>query len=232
MLETHRDVWQGVVVSGQTPNLTRETGGLRRPHPYGIAEGGWTGGTTDLPVRQFQATDLAFLDIRVGSDLASARLCRSTFITGVSPTADTSSPIELHESLLQRTSIDQELAARQRALLARAGGGLTTTQVAQRLNVSEHEVDELRATGRVLAVPDPDGGGWAYPACQFEGPRIVPGLSEVLSDFAVRSPWTRLYVLIGEDSALDRRTPIKALKEGDLDMVREIIRGYGQQGGE
>jgi hypothetical protein len=139
---------------------------------------------------------------------------------------------ELRESLQQRGRIDQELAARQRALLARAGGALTTTQVAQRLNVSEQEVDELRTAGRLLAVPDPDSQGWAYPACQLEGPRIVTGLSEVLSDFAVKSPWTRLYMLISEDPALDGRTPIEALKDVDLELVREIVRGYGQQGGD
>jgi hypothetical protein len=139
---------------------------------------------------------------------------------------------ELREKFQRRPPINQDLAARQRALLARAGGGLTTTEVAQRLNVPEQEVDELRTAGDLLAVPDPDGPGWAYPACQFEGPRIVPGLPEVLSDFAVKGPWTRLYVLIGEDPALDGRTPFEALKNGDLEMVREIVGGYGQQGGD
>jgi hypothetical protein len=145
---------------------------------------------------------------------------------------DTVSISELRENSQQGAPIDQDLAARQRALLDRAGGGLTTTEVAQRLNVSEQEVDELRAAGRLVAVPDPDSLGWAYPACQFEGPQIVPGLPEVLSDFSVKSPWTRLYVLIGEDPALDGRTPFEALKDGDLDMVREIVSGYGQQGGD
>lgn len=139
---------------------------------------------------------------------------------------------KLRETFQHRPSIDPDLAARQRALLARAGGGLTIIEVAQRLNVPEQEVDELRTAGRLLAVPDPEGPGWAYPACQFEGPRVVPGLPEVLSDFAVKSPWTRLYVLIGEDPALDGRTPFEALRDGDLDKVREIISGYGQQGGD
>lgn len=139
---------------------------------------------------------------------------------------------ELREKFRRPPPVEQDLAARQRALLVRAGGCLTTTEVAQRLNVPEQEVDELRTAGRLLAVPDPDGAGWAYPACQFEGPRVVPGLPEVLADFAVRSPWTRLYVLIGEDPALDGRTPFEALKNGDLDIVREIVSGYGQQGGD
>jgi hypothetical protein len=139
---------------------------------------------------------------------------------------------ELHEKFQRRQPINQDLAARQRALLDRAGGGLTTTEVAQRLNVPQQEVDELRTAGRLLAVPDPDGSGWTYPACQFEGPRVLPGLPEVLSDFAVESPWTRLYVLIGEDPALEGRTPFEALKNGDLEMVREIVSGYGRQGGD
>jgi hypothetical protein len=137
-----------------------------------------------------------------------------------------------HEFLQPPSHVDRRLAARQRRLLARAGGGVSATQVAQQLNVSEQEVDELRAAGRLLAVPDPDSQELVYPACQFEGPRIVKGLAEGLSDFAIVSPWTRLYVLTSKDPALGGRTPIEALKHGDLDLVRELISVYGEQGGE
>jgi hypothetical protein len=114
-------------------------------------------------------------------------------------------------------------------LLTRAGGGLTATEIASRLGVDSQRVGRLRETHNLLAVPDPNGN-WLYPACQFEGNEVTPGLKEVLSEFAVTNPWTRLYVLISHDSALSGRSPIEALRDGDLEAVRRIVRGYGQQG--
>lgn len=143
-----------------------------------------------------------------------------------------SAPVrELHTRSGEVPSVSPELAARQRALLARAGGGLTATHVAQRLNVSLQKVEEMRVAGRLLGLRDPDNQEWTYPAAQFEGQQIVPGLPELLAEFAVKSAWTQLYVLISKDPALNGRSPIDALKYGDLDAVREIVSGYGEQGG-
>lgn len=135
------------------------------------------------------------------------------------------------ENARLRRALDASLVSPRHALLERAGKGLTISQVGERLNLPADEVDELRNTGRILAVHNLDGRGWVYPACQFDGSQIVPGLADVLSNFTIKNAWTRLYVLIGEDQALGGRTPIEALKDGDLDTVCQIVRDYGQQGG-
>ena len=117
-----------------------------------------------------------------------------------------------------------------RSLLARAGGGLTAQKVAALLRIQGRDVDRLRGREHLIAVPSPDSEGWLYPACQFEERRVVPGLDEVIPEFAVKSPWTRLYVLMSNEPALSGRSPIEALKDGDLEAVQQLVRGYGQQG--
>lgn len=123
----------------------------------------------------------------------------------------------------------RETAQRQ-SLVSRGGGGLTASKAAARLGVQEHEVDRLRVTGGLLAVPNPAGLGWLYPACQFDDGRIVRHLDEIIAEFAVTSVWTRLYVLLSSDPALGGQSPIEALRDGDLEAVRRLVRGYGQQG--
>ncbi len=190
--------------------------------------GAWVGRTGLGPRLQFRPAGSTLV---VAKQLVPFALVTESVGTGLGTNYVSHIDVELEEFIAPLPRLDQRLAARQRALLERAGVGLTITQVAQRLNVSEQDVDELRAANRLLAVPNPDGETWAYPACQLESSKIVPGLAEVLSDFPVKSAWTRLYVLIGEDPALGGRTPIEALRNGDLDMVREIVSGYGEQGG-
>jgi hypothetical protein len=131
------------------------------------------------------------------------------------------------------TSVVPSMAARaseqRQSLLTRAGGSLTATEVASRLGIDARRVNRLRASDGLLAVPD-SNGNWLYPACQLDGNVVTPGLKEVIAEFAVTNPWTRLYVLISRDSALSGRSPIEALKDGDLEAARRIVRGYGQQG--
>ena len=120
-------------------------------------------------------------------------------------------------------------AIRRRSLLASGGGGLTATQVASQLGTNTRDVDQLRMSDRLLAVPDPNQN-WLYPAFQFKGNQVVPGLDDVIAGFAVRSPWTRLYVLTSRDPALSGRTLMEALADGDVEAVQKLVCGYGQQG--
>ena len=139
---------------------------------------------------------------------------------------------EVRRSIYRDRPLDAglKLAERQRSLLQRAGGGLRVREVAQLLRMSPREVEEERAAKALLAVRDPDNGGWIYPACQFKGGRLVSGLPQVLAGFTMQNPWTQLYVLISENPALDGRSPIQALAEGEADAVLSIARGYGEQG--
>ena len=191
--------------------------------------GAWVGRTGLGPRLQFRPAGSTLV---VAKQLVPFALVTESVGTGLGTNYVSHIDVELEEFIAPLPRLDQRLAARQRALLERAGVGLTITQVAQRSNVSRARRGRTASrSNRLLAVPNPDGETWAYPACQLESSKIVPGLAEVLSDFPVKSAWIRLYVLIGEDPALGGRTPIEALRNGDLDMVREIVSGSGEQGG-
>lgn len=139
----------------------------------------------------------------------------------------------LHSDLIAEPVVDFEAVravAQRRSLLSRAGGGLTIRDVATRLGVQEQDVERLRANGRLLAVPGPGGEGWLYPACQFVESAVLPGLDEVIGEFTVNSAWTQLYVLISNDPALSGRSPVEALKDGDIEAARQVVQGYGEQG--
>ena len=149
-----------------------------------------------------------------------------------------SSPTTLHSDMKAETSEVADVfylpAARKsqhlRWLVVRAGGGLTSNEIADQLGIELRDVDQMRQTNRLLAVPNPDAEGWVYPKFQLDQGQIVSGLDSVMAEFTVKSPWTRLYVLISSEPALGGRSPIDALKDGDVGMVRRIVRDYGQQG--
>lgn len=117
-----------------------------------------------------------------------------------------------------------------RDLLRRAGGGLTATQAAAALGISRQAVDKRRLRGTLLAVPN-GSGDYLYPACQFDTGGVVPNLEEALKAFQIRDPWTQLSVLISKAPSLSMRTPIAALRAGDLDRVRATLDSFGEQGG-
>lgn len=88
-------------------------------------------------------------------------------------------------------------------------GGVTKQAVSDR--VSRHRLLALRTgSGRLV-----------YPAFQFNGHDVTPGLAEVLATVhpdAV-SAWTVASWLTTPDPALRRRTPIEALHDGAIDDV-------------
>jgi hypothetical protein len=124
----------------------------------------------------------------------------------------------------------QRLAAAKQGLLLHAGGGLAPEEVAQILGVSVAEIDERRRMGILLGMPV-KGGVHVYPACQFPDGGSLPGMDRVLRAFRVRNPWTVLSVLVGSSPALGGRSPIEALRSGEVEAVVNFARGVGEQGG-
>jgi hypothetical protein len=53
----------------------------------------------------------------------------------------------------------------------------------------------------------------------------IPGLEQLLEEFQMQSPRTRLYILTSPDPACFGVSPIDALRQ-----VRDLIRNYGEMG--
>jgi hypothetical protein len=112
-------------------------------------------------------------------------------------------------------------------LLNNAGGALRLGEVARRLGVSAQAVHARRKRGTLLAVPQANGE-WRYPTCQFGPDGALAGLGAVLQAFSVRSPWTRLAVLLAPAASLAGRTPLQALHDGHVQAAADAVATYGE----
>jgi len=122
-------------------------------------------------------------------------------------------------------------AGRRVELLEQAGGAWSTAQVAKAIGSSRQAIDKRRRRGTLLALPTPSGD-YVYPTCQFaKDGRSLPGLQRVLAAFREPDPWTQLSVLAAPHDALDGRTPLEAIAEGDVDEAVAVAEGFGETGG-
>jgi hypothetical protein len=119
-------------------------------------------------------------------------------------------------------------AAVKRELLTRAGGRLTSSQVASALGITRQAVDKRRIRRALLAVPN-GSGDYLYPACQFVPDGVVPGLEEVLHAFAIRNPWIQLSVLLAPAPVLAGMTILEALKSGKVEKATGVASSFGEQ---
>jgi hypothetical protein len=114
-----------------------------------------------------------------------------------------------------------------RELLAAQGEMLDAAEVADRLGLTTAAVEGRRKRGLLLALPL-DDGSWAFPAWQFAGHDLLPGLEDALRDLGVNSPWSRVAFFLSGDLRLDGQTPLAILMQGDIDAVRDAA-AYGVQ---
>jgi hypothetical protein len=123
-------------------------------------------------------------------------------------------------------------AEHKEALIAEAGGLLSTAEVARALGVSRQAVYKQRQERKLLAVPH--GGEEKFPAIQFlpEG-RPLSGLASVLAAIGLEGAWGTLdFLLTPDDDALDGLSPIEVLKrhpERREDVVR-LAESQGEHG--
>jgi hypothetical protein len=129
----------------------------------------------------------------------------------------------------------QERSALEMATLARSfrrrrellEGSLTASQVADLLGTTRQTPHDRVKGGTLLAVLD--RGVWRFPAWQFdpEGPDgVVEGLSEVLRALEV-SPLAKASWLVRHNQYLEGRTPLAALKEGRVEVVKSAAEAVG-----
>lgn len=105
---------------------------------------------------------------------------------------------------------------------------LGARKVAELLGISRQAVDKKRNTGTLLAIKS--GREYAYPSFQFKEGEILEGVQEVLKSLKVMGDWTKFNFLVSRDSGLGNRTPLQALQEGEIEIVKRLARAYGEQG--
>ncbi|MCG8455898.1 MAG: hypothetical protein MI919_06410 [Holophagales bacterium] len=111
----------------------------------------------------------------------------------------------------------------------------TTRQVARRLGgASRQAIADRRKRGTILWLETSDGV-LAYPAFQFDGPRVIPGLAEVLSCFrgVDVDRWTVAGWLASSFEELGGRSVIEWLREGHeleaaLALARDAAERFGR----
>lgn len=109
-----------------------------------------------------------------------------------------------------------------RNLLERAGGALTAKQVQVLLgHRSMQAVHKAASSRRLLAVDD--NGTMLFPAFQFDGASVAPGIAPVLAATPTTSPWALLQFLVEGDEGLGEEPPMNLVKGGP-DIVRPLVR--------
>ena len=107
-------------------------------------------------------------------------------------------------------------------LVERAGGTMSAEDAGRILGISRQAVDKRRRAGTLLAVRE--GSDWRYPLCQLDQGEVIGGISDVVRGFAAAGPWVALDFLLASDTALGGRTALQALRDGDREAVRRLIR--------
>ena len=122
------------------------------------------------------------------------------------------------------------LDARQ-ALLEAAGGLLDGAAVAKLLGMTAAGVHKRYQAGQLLGIRE-EKRRIGYPALQFDGARVVRDLPQVLGALAAAETdeWAQLRFLAGGNARLAGRTPIAALKAGDVEKVLAAARAFGEHG--
>lgn len=118
-----------------------------------------------------------------------------------------------------------------KADLEAAGGTYRVEEVRKLLNsISRQAVHKKVQEGHLLTVPGP-GDDLRYPTAQFMGDgTVVPGLKAVQEALPTKNRWAILNYFVQPDSLLNGRKPLDLLKEGQVDLVVESARRYGEMG--
>ena len=133
------------------------------------------------------------------------------------------------ESAQERSERILDLHRAQASLLDQSGGAVTAIKAAELLGKTRQAVEKRRERGTLLAVMA--AGEYLDPLFQFDSPAVLVGLPEVLKAFTVRNGWTQLSVLLSPQDALDGRSVVDALKQGDVEGAVSVAATFGDTGG-
>lgn len=120
------------------------------------------------------------------------------------------------------------------------GGMLTGERAAQIFGIRLDKIEEWRRDNKVLAVLYE--GVFEYPVWQFTDCGVLPGVHRVIQEFeaseTVNGDWAKLsfftrendYVVSETGQKSDLRTPVDALRVGEIECVIHAAKIYMKQG--
>lgn len=102
------------------------------------------------------------------------------------------------------------------------GPAYTRQSVADLLGITPQTV----ARRKGLLALEQSSGGVVYPVFQFDGCELLAGIDEVVRVMTpvVETAWTIAAMLTAPQRDLDGRTPVQALREGDMEDVLLLAR--------
>lgn len=100
-------------------------------------------------------------------------------------------------------------------------------KVAELLHISRQAVGHRRAAGKLLGVEGPRG--YLYPAWQFDGDRMLPGIEEIFDLLKYEDPWSKLIFFVRPNDAAGGKRPLDLLRKGKLEAVERAAELYGVQ---
>jgi hypothetical protein len=119
-----------------------------------------------------------------------------------------------------------------RDLIESSGGCLSVSQVAGLLGVSRQAVDKRRRNGRIIGLSVGRRAN-LFPSWQFEEIGTLPHLQEVLDVLdQEQGDWGKVAFFVRPKRGLGGRTPVEALRAGDLHDVLRVARNYLKHGGD
>lgn len=114
------------------------------------------------------------------------------------------------------------------ALLASDGGTCSAQEVGAMLDITRQAVDNRRKRGKLVAV-ELGRRGYAYPAWQFQGGAVLPGLDRVLATFPEPGTWALIAFMLNGNAWLSGERPLDALRNGRIEDVVRAASHYGEQ---
>jgi hypothetical protein len=114
-------------------------------------------------------------------------------------------------------------------LIDLAGGTLSGEEVARALGLTRQAVDKRRRSRRLFAI-SLGKRGHRYPAFQLTDGRPLPGLDAVLAALRGHDAWTQLAFFVNGRPDLNGRSPIDALRRGDVHAVLRAAATVGEHG--
>lgn len=171
----------------------------------------------------------AFMDIlREMSEPASEPLStgeRSFLLEATDLTEEDLTP-RAHEAARIRVAEDRALAEKEARDTA-----LTTGEVSDLLGRQGASIRRSKLTGDLYALPTGNGRTTLFPAWQFEGNQVVPGLRTITPNFPQYvHPLTIQQFMTEEKAELDGRSPVEWLKAGGaVEAVASLVVELGYE---
>ena len=167
---------------------------------------------------------------QVSDETLAAALASPTDIGGLARLLSDAVALEVD---LERIDPMAEAVARgvdaKEQLLREAGGGMGSVVAAKHLGITRQGVEKRRRAGKLLALQT-GGGNYLYPLCQFTEDGVVPGLDRFLGALPPSGGWTRLDALLTPAEEIGGRSPLQALREGDVDAAVLAASMFAEQG--